>query len=1091
MNGASPSKISLSSLRQPRELDLRLPLAIMLTILLAVYFWSQSRYPALDEKMLMGEATPLSGLAFDIAVEIMPGDGFWQHLWANSVNWVATNINGMSFGVLFGAMALTLLSLLQKRSFQNGFANSALGAVIGAPLGVCVNCAAPIALGLHAGRMRLETTLSALLASPTLNVIVVTMSFALLPIHVAAVKLFASLMMVLVGVPLLCRFFLTQETAATHADKVAAQSKQQTLTGLSGWLMRNLAPRDYVAGRFGPARTAVWFIKNYARNFIFVFIVTVPMMFLAALLGALFVEVFSPNAIGRIMPREGALLILGGMVALALILSFAPAPIALDVILTAVLLSIGLSNHYAAVAVIALGSFSVYAFFIIWKAISLRTALALWGMVLAAAVCAGCLTIMLNAPAKQYKIASYERVLEQGAGISWPALDKPIPEKVAAAPAVAAQSLVFSQSGDAQIASIMALDVAARPARNTGPVFSRLTGGQIGIDAQGQITALPRFLSFGFEGGIAAGDIDGDGWIDLALRQSNFTRGIAIYRNVGGRFVRQDFDLGPIDDAPALNVALVDINGDTSLDLIIATDGAGNYMIPNQAGTFSANAIVKLPGNDQARTRSFAFADFNRDGRIDIALGNNALTLGGAGLRKHSSKVAENTVLFNQGQGTFEPSAFGRFSGQTLSLLASDFDGDGTQDLLTGNDVANTDDFTLFDGGPNPRTATGPQVPFPYRTNSSMSYDEGDWNNDLRPDYYGGQIANNARPTTASGRLDTLAKLCGRIGDDLGWGADQRRTCLGKMRGSAQLKGAYQSGLQSGCDVMRDPKISQLCAARALFQYFEAERSAKPDIALHQRCIVTMHKLSLVQDLCQALLIPLAKKPSPSLVEEELGPVRRRANILFTANQDGSYTDDAKAQGVHLAGWTWDAKFSDLDQDGWQDLLVMTGWWGRAPDAHTNRFYRNRAGKFEDATKAFGFTDLMPSFSAVRFDFDRDGDIDVVRSLAGTHVVVHRNERPAGPALWVHLRQSGGNSYGIGGRVTICTDGALQIARGPCQTRPIKASGGFASFDPIAAHFGLGAAKTVSLIVVDWPDASRSIIHPAALDHGEIVIHRK
>ena len=161
--------------------DRRILVTIFAIASIAIFFWLGSRYPALNEKAAMGGDSPLSGLSFDIALEIFPNSGLWWEILANTVNWIYTNIKGMSFGVLFGAGALTLLSLIKKRAFKSSFANSALGVVIGAPLGVCVNCAAPIALGLHAGRMRLETTLSALVASPTLNIIVVTMSFALLP----------------------------------------------------------------------------------------------------------------------------------------------------------------------------------------------------------------------------------------------------------------------------------------------------------------------------------------------------------------------------------------------------------------------------------------------------------------------------------------------------------------------------------------------------------------------------------------------------------------------------------------------------------------------------------------------------------------------------------------------------------------------------------------------------------------------------------------------------------------------------------------------------------------------------------------------
>lgn len=91
----------------------------------------------------------------------------------------------------------------------------------------------------------------------------------------------------------------------------------------------------------------------------------------------------------------------------------------------------------------------------------------------------------------------------------------------------------------------------------------------------------------------------------------------------------------------------------------------------------------------------------------------------------------------------------------------------------------------------------------------------------------------------------------------------------------------------------------------------------------------------------------------------------------------------------------------------------------------------------------------------------------------------------------MHLRDNNGNSMGIGATVTICTGGAVNVKRGSCQMRDIKASGGFQSFDPIAAHFGLGQ-RSVSLIQVRWPDGEVSNIVPEqAISEGEITVSRQ
>ena len=106
---------------------------------------------------------------------------------SSTVNWIDTNKQGMTFGLLLAACVMTLLSLIKRRSFENVFANSALGALIGAPLGVCVNCVVPIARGMHSAGTRLETTLATMLAA----VLVGAAGLQRLPRHFAGVERYA------------------------------------------------------------------------------------------------------------------------------------------------------------------------------------------------------------------------------------------------------------------------------------------------------------------------------------------------------------------------------------------------------------------------------------------------------------------------------------------------------------------------------------------------------------------------------------------------------------------------------------------------------------------------------------------------------------------------------------------------------------------------------------------------------------------------------------------------------------------------------------------------------------------------------------
>ena len=121
--------------------------------------------------MMSGAIQLEDALSFEAKFPISADMGLLERIFWSTLNWINTNKKGMTFGVLFAAAFLTAAAYLKQRSFSGGFANSLLGMAIGTPLGVCVNCAAPhMPRGMYSGGMRAETVLSAMIASPTLNI---------------------------------------------------------------------------------------------------------------------------------------------------------------------------------------------------------------------------------------------------------------------------------------------------------------------------------------------------------------------------------------------------------------------------------------------------------------------------------------------------------------------------------------------------------------------------------------------------------------------------------------------------------------------------------------------------------------------------------------------------------------------------------------------------------------------------------------------------------------------------------------------------------------------------------------------------------
>lgn len=337
----------------------RIILAALLVVTIAVLFWTGSRYPSLNEKAIMEGSIQLEdALSFEALISVDDTLPMWKKIIFTTINWVKTNKNGMIFGVFFGAAFLTLIRYLPRRSFNGRFANSALGLVIGAPLGVCVNCAAPIAKGIYEAGARAETTLSAMIASPTLNIVVLTMAFALLPFEVAAVKLGLSIVVILLVVPMVVRL------------SPGVELSDQAVVSADGVCEVDLSrPRPNE-----PLFNAViGFVRDYLKDLWFIVARTVPLMFLAGFLGAI---------VGNLVPLESfteSNVTILALLGVALVGIFLPVPIGFDVVVAGTLLAAGLSIGFVMVLVFTLGIFSVYSFIIVgntvsWKASANLTA---------------------------------------------------------------------------------------------------------------------------------------------------------------------------------------------------------------------------------------------------------------------------------------------------------------------------------------------------------------------------------------------------------------------------------------------------------------------------------------------------------------------------------------------------------------------------------------------------------------------------------------------------------------------------------------------------------------------------------------------
>jgi uncharacterized membrane protein YraQ (UPF0718 family) len=335
---------SFAGSRTAPFLKLEPVLAFVLALLIAATFWSQQRYPALLKKLGAGHSIQVKGdLSFDALLPVLPAMPLGERVARTGVNWLWTNRFGMYFALPFGACLMTLLSVTERPGRRRTAAGNILfGAVAGAPMGVCTNCATPIAQSMIAGGASARMTVAAMISSPSFNPVVVAMVFVLFPTPIALLRV-ATPALLLLALPLLVRETEPQIRSITWPEALPSLGER-----------------------------LIVLCKTLGRNLLRLTVMTLPWMLLAALLGSLAVE---------LIPAYGTHLHASvlGVLLVSCLGTLLPVPMALDVALAFVLYRAGAPPAYVVALLCTLGPVSIYSLSAMGKQLSRQTALKLAG----------------------------------------------------------------------------------------------------------------------------------------------------------------------------------------------------------------------------------------------------------------------------------------------------------------------------------------------------------------------------------------------------------------------------------------------------------------------------------------------------------------------------------------------------------------------------------------------------------------------------------------------------------------------------------------------------------------------------------------
>ena len=229
-------------------------------------------------------------------------------------------------------------------------------------------------------------------------------------------------------------------------------------------------------------------------------------------------------------------------------------------------------------------------------------------------------------------------------------------------------------------------------------------------------------------------------------------------------------------------------------------------------------------------------------------------------------------------------------------------------------------------------------------------------------------------------------------------------------------------------------------------------------------------------------------------------------NSLFRNLGAGKFEEVSDRMGVETY-WPWGTSIGDLNADGWLDVFITgsmnypfryginslllnnrgekfldsefllrieprrggrayTPWFEvECADRDVPDFCKGRTGKITAMA-------TLGSRSSVAFDFDRDGDLDIVTNDFNSEpqvLVSDLSQRGAIHWLSVIPVGSTSNRNGLGTTVRV-------VAGGRVLTQWNDGKSGYLSQSVLPLYFGLGDATSVDRVEVDWPSGRKQVV---------------
>ncbi|MEX0680003.1 MAG: VCBS repeat-containing protein [Balneolales bacterium] len=552
-----------------------------------------------------------------------------------------------------------------------------------------------------------------------------------------------------------------------------------------------------------------------------------------------------------------------------------------------------------------------------------------------------------------------------------------------------------------------------------------MTRASTGIDFRNEIIPSEDFNIFNYRnfyngGGVALGDIDNDGLVDIYLTSNQGEN--KLYLN------QRNFIFKDITESAGVagnrfwttGVTLADVNGNGLLDIYVLNSGGTsaeyrrNELFINQGDLTFKEEAERYHLDDSGYSVHASFFDYDGDGDLDLYLLNNSFT--GTGehmqtlLRKSRNGISltGGDKFFRNDNGVFtdvskEAGIYQGEIGFGLGVSVGDLTGDHRPDIYISNDFWEKDYLYINQGDGTFSEEIENRTD--KISHSSMGSDIADVNNDGILDIF----VTDMLPKDEA-RIKTMTVFEDHRGRD---GESSREYHHQYLQNTLQINKGNGTFTETGF-------LSGVAATDwswgALF--FDFNNNGWKDLFVSNgiyRNITDLDFADFLND--RENIARIVRERGRFDIQDFLErlPSNKIKNFGFINNRDKTFTNLSDSLGFYEPAFSNGAAWADLDNNGSLDLVVN--------NLHGEAFvYRNNSGEL-----------LGHNYLRVAFEGERE------------------------------------NTYGVGAHVKIYTNGQLQVA----ENTPARS---FQSSVPPEIHFGLGEHNTVDSLIVIWPNHDMQVL---------------